>query len=706
MTPNSISLGGYRMTYIMKIFFLIYVFLIFTSATLIQNSFAAECSNSWERPSFINMKRSGESYSLTEYKNNERYLLIQIPGKTMEIYYLKDVVLVKGMRSDEIKKAAIGNLSTPLRVPLSILRQAASKGPCSLDKIKPFSFKPREHLGTQSQEITNVDGEIISASPGNVEYSFNAKIDPPGKFVSGISYSGKLDYSTKKSLPINDIEVRDYTVVMNNRPFMSVGSSSLPVKTLGQLINFIDISTVMAKEVNSERLAISYIYPLKVGKKYGYVDKEAQVIINPQYDWAQIFRGNIAIVKIDGKQTCINKYGKIVVEPKYEDMRHYMNNLIEVKENGKWGLIDDLGHLIVEPQYDIISRFKGDIAAVKKNGKWGYINKAGSVIVEPQFAEVRKHVGEDLVAVQKNGQWGFINKEGHLIVDLQFDTVKDFKNGAALVMKMGKWGLINTSGHIIIEPHFDEAAYFSRNVMFAKTNGKWCLVDKSNRISMESQFDAVGDSIEGVALVKKNDKWGTINESGQFITKPIFDSVGSFKDGIAEIKKDGKSGFIDRKGLILVAPQFEDVDYRIVMAKIKKDGKWGYMNSSGKIIIEPTFRSMGDFIDGVSHFQRADGSCGYIDNTGQIIIERKKDDGDWWKCGFYIFGNDYAEAKITYDKGLIDRFAALRDTTYDIALIDLSGVIFARTDTVCGQTVVKNAQGQITWPKNVKSFCQ
>ena len=28
------------------------------------------------------------------------------------------------------------------------------------------------------------------------------------------------------------------------------------------------------------------------------------------------------------------------------------------------------------------------------------------------------------------------------------------------------------------------------------------------------------------------------------------------------------------------------------------------------------------------------------------------------------------------------------------------------TDTVCGNIVVKNGKGQITWPRNIKSLCQ
>ena len=55
-----------------------------------------------------------------------------------------------------------------------------------------------------------------------------------------------------------------------------------------------------------------------MGGKWGYIDKKAAYVINPQFEDAAEFNEGVAVVK----------------------------------NNGKWGLIDEKGAYLIQPQFD------------------------------------------------------------------------------------------------------------------------------------------------------------------------------------------------------------------------------------------------------------------------------------------------------------------------------------------------------------------
>jgi hypothetical protein len=84
---------------------------------------------------------------------------------------------------------------------------------------------------------------------------------------------------------------------------------------LGFIIIF---ATSCSKPRFSETLA-----RIKIGDKWGYIDKTGKFVINPQFDFARDFSEGLAAVKIGGKCGYINKTGKIVIKPQFDDARDF-----------------------------------------------------------------------------------------------------------------------------------------------------------------------------------------------------------------------------------------------------------------------------------------------------------------------------------------------------------------------------------------------
>ena len=58
--------------------------------------------------------------------------------------------------------------------------------------------------------------------------------------------------------------------------------------------------------------------PVRVGGKYGYIDKAGTVVINPQYQWAGAFSEGLAALNIAGAWGFVNRQGSMASTAKFD----------------------------------------------------------------------------------------------------------------------------------------------------------------------------------------------------------------------------------------------------------------------------------------------------------------------------------------------------------------------------------------------------
>ena len=82
--------------------------------------------------------------------------------------------------------------------------------------------------------------------------------------------------------------------------------------------------------------------------KFGYIDPNGQVVIDPQYTAARIFSEGQAWVKTSaGLWQCIDKNNVVVIEAKYSRVTEFKKGLadVELPDIG-WQIIDAQGNLV------------------------------------------------------------------------------------------------------------------------------------------------------------------------------------------------------------------------------------------------------------------------------------------------------------------------------------------------------------------------
>jgi WG containing repeat len=194
------------------------------------------------------------------------------------------------------------------------------------------------------------------------------------------------------------------------------------------------------------------LLPVKVSGKWGYVNGSGQLVINPQFDYAEEFHEGRALV-------CLGK----------------PCDWYESPGDSLWGFIDTSGKVVVTPQYPSASAFSEGLASVctgdcsskpTKPHSRGYIDRDGKLVIPMQFG-VAGSFSESLAQVcvgtcewvedsGYNGKWGFIDHSGRFVINPQYDNVADFKNGYAKVFvgkgTDAKTGYIDKTGKTIWQP--------------------------------------------------------------------------------------------------------------------------------------------------------------------------------------------------------------------------------------------------------------
>ncbi len=136
---------------------------------------------------------------------------------------------------------------------------------------------------------------------------------------------------------------------------------------------------------------------VKVGKKWGYINKEDKIVIEPQFLFTGPFIEGLAQAKsMDGRYGFIDKTGKFVIKPQFSSANDFSEGLAPVGltekkiTTGKYGYIDKSGKFVIKPRFWGAWTFSEGMACVEtgeryKKKKWGYVDRTGKIVIKPQF---------------------------------------------------------------------------------------------------------------------------------------------------------------------------------------------------------------------------------------------------------------------------------------------------------------------------------
>ena len=274
-----------------------------------------------------------------------------------------------------------------------------------------------------------------------------------------------------------------------------------------------------------------------------------------------LFSEGLAAVMIKNKWGFIDRQGNTAIEPQFSGAFGFSEGLAAVCVNDKYGFIDKTGQMVIEPQYDLALAFTEGVAGVLVGDNVHIIDTKGTILASPSenVTDVENFSCGLAIAecVCGENDWcsGFIDHSGKMVIEPVFCMAFAFEDGLALVSdKDGKCGFIDTAGRYVIEPQFDEAEFFCEGVAPVKKEGRWCFIDRNGAevAILDSKFDYVFQLTEERATVKIGDKFGAIDKMGNLIIDAHFDRLNPFSEGLAYARVGDTHGWINPSGSFVI----------------------------------------------------------------------------------------------------------------------------------------------------------
>ncbi len=348
-----------------------------------------------------------------------------------------------------------------------------------------------------------------------------------------------------------------------------------------------------------------------------------------------IFAQELALVREGGNFGYIDKTATYVIEPEFNDAKSFSDGLAAAEQDKKWGFIDGSGKWAIEPQYDKVKYFNSGYALVLKEDQWQYIDKKGQVLEIPSTTE-KLYDFEEGVAFFRNGEKiGLLGTDGKLVLEPTYDVIKDIKNGHAKVKKGELWGMIDTNGKEVIQTEYEDIDNtWSANGVYGKKDGVYGIIHNGKFNAIDGATNVWtfhGDS--KLTYAEKDKKIGFVDSSGKWVIEPQFDKARAFSDGLAPVANGKTWGYINEQGEMVIEPQFRDAEVFSDGLAPVKDKEWGFIDTSGKLVIPMDYditaglaflsgKNEKGFIDGLARVKTKKG-WGFLDKNGKLL-------GDTW----------------------------------------------------------------------------
>jgi hypothetical protein len=150
----------------------------------------------------------------------------------------------------------------------------------------------------------------------------------------------------------------------------------------------------------------------------------------------------------NGKYGFYDKNGELVVDYIYDNVLDYNEDMAKVKLGEYFGYVDKDGKLVINCLYEFATYFHNGLAKVYKDDEIAYINKQGEIV--RGWYSYLGAISKEIAIIKKDEKYAFINDESGEMIGNWYDYVQAFDNdGLALVREGKDFFYINKKGETV-----------------------------------------------------------------------------------------------------------------------------------------------------------------------------------------------------------------------------------------------------------------
>lgn len=342
------------------------------------------------------------------------------------------------------------------------------------------------------------------------------------------------------------------------------------------------------------------------------------------------YENNVLRVKKGEKYGLINLDGKEILAADYEGITaiNGIKNSLKTKKDGKFGIVNDEGKVIVENNYSDVTNLGNDDKAgfIVKNeeGKSGIVSYSGSKLLDTKYDGIEKTYGNDMYVIKEGETQKLIDKDGKEILTEGFDKISSIlknKDNGVIFEKDKKYGVMKLTGEVTINPEYELLEEAKDGTFVAKKEGKYGVIDLSNAEKVEFKYLLVTYNPKADMYIAEDAEANSNLINSDFEVK-LTGILNELNEekGYLKIRVNNEYKYYNFK---FEEKQAKDVLPSNTLFLSKKDGKYGYVDKDGTVVVEHIYDDAKEQNACGFAAVKKDGKWGAIDSKGKVAIDTK-----------------------------------------------------------------------------------
>ena len=371
---------------------------------------------------------------------------------------------------------------------------------------------------------------------------------------------------------------------------------------------------------------------------------------------------NYFVLQEDNKYGVIDKNAKIIIEPKYENViipNPSKDVFICNQENNTVKVYNEKGEEIFSNYEEVSSirlkniasdlMYEKTVLRYKSGNKYGLIDYSGKQITEAIYGEIESlGYKEGELLVEQDGKYGVINIKGTNLIPVKYGTVgvdayyteddKYAKAGYIVGIKTDegyRYGYIDVDGNTLLEAVYNDISRVqdindNTNIyLIASKNGQYGVYkNKSQLINNEYQSIQYNKNINSF-IIEKSKKYGVADINGNIIIDVKYSQIDINGKYLYVKDRSGKTEVLDSNGNATNMSEntskieVADGKYIIVIESNDSQTKYGIEDEKEKQLVEPQYTYLEYLYDNYFISCNEEGNLGIVDDKGEVKVEFK-----------------------------------------------------------------------------------
>lgn len=334
---------------------------------------------------------------------------------------------------------------------------------------------------------------------------------------------------------------------------------------------FIDLATnfsvpTIYTDVNPSYAEQSIVELSIGGYKHGFVNLDTQTIVEPfssSYIWFSNIDdyNNLATFSVNNKYGIINSQGEIIIEPIYNYLSSFDDNgLASVDINNKFGCINTKGELVIDSVYDSPFYFTNGLAKVSVDGKAMIINTTEEIVdIDPSPFSPSQPMdfSQDLenpciisyYLDNKGAEKAMaLSPDGEILFKTIYDDIYPMADGLYTVYNIGLMGCVNKRGIEILPPEYNQLYYVGNNLFIVSKGNKYGVMDAMRNELIPLEYDEIFKTEGDLIFMRSKEKCSYYNIETKALKKDIFDEVIPYTTYPIPVRKGDQWFYLDENG--------------------------------------------------------------------------------------------------------------------------------------------------------------